>query len=294
MRYYRLPGGESDSGSDALVAVDEHGDAYDLSAASADLGSFTELARTANASGRTVDEIARDRLGDADQIDVESIDDNALLPVVPDEVWAAGVTYQISEEAREAESGKPEVYIDVYESDRPELFLKATPSRTVGPHESIGVRGDSTWDVPEPELGIVLHRGNVVGYTIGNDVSSRDIEGENPLYLPQAKVYDRCCAVGPCVATPETIEDPHDLGMSLTIERDGETMYEDSTSTSEMATTCETLVDYLGRHNRLPETLVLLTGTALVPPETFTLREGDEVTIDIDGIGRLTNDTIQV
>ena len=294
MRYYHLPGGDSDTDSDTLVVVDEHGDAYDLSAASEDLRSFTDLARAANASGRSVDEIARNRLGDAERFDIENVEDNALLPVVPDEVWAAGVTYQISEEAREAESGKPEVYIDVYESDRPELFLKATSSRTVGPRESIGIRADSNWDVPEPELGIVLHRGNVVGYTIGNDVSSRAIEGENPLYLPQAKVYDRCCSVGPCVASPETIEDPHDLGMSLSIERDGELVYEGSTSTSEMATTCETLVDYLQRHNTLPETLVLLTGTALVPPESFTLAEGDEVTIDIDDIGRLTNDTVLV
>ena len=183
---------------------------------------------------------------------------------------------------------------DCVNSDRPELFLKATPSRTVGPWEDIGVRGDSGWDVPEPELGVVLHRGEIVGYTIGNDVSSRDIEGKNPLYLPQAKVYDRCCSIGPCIATDETVEDPHDLEMSLTIERDGEIMYEDSTSTSEMATTCEELVSYLKQHNVLPETLVLLTGTALVPPESFTLTEGDEVTIDIDRIGRLVNETMSV
>lgn len=294
MRYYRLPGGDDSADSDTLVAVDDRDDAYNLSAASADLRSFKELARAANASGQTIDEVARDRLEDADPVDVSDIDQNALLPVSPDEVWAAGVTYSISEEAREAESGKPEVYIDVYENDRPELFLKATSSRTVGPRESIGIRGDSTWDVPEPELGVVLHRGNVVGYTIGNDVSSRDIEGDNPLYLPQAKVYDRCCSVGPCIASVETIEDPHDLTMSLAIERNGEVVYEGSTSTQEMATSCEQLVEYLQRHNTLPETLVLLTGTALVPPETFTLAEGDEVTIDIDGIGQLTNNTILV
>jgi 2-dehydro-3-deoxy-D-arabinonate dehydratase len=140
----------------------------------------------------------------------------------------------------------------------------------------------------------VLHREEVVGYTIGNDVSSRSIEGENPLYLPQAKVYDKCCSVGPCVATPEVVDDPHDLGMTLTIERDGEVLFEDSTSTSEMATTCEKLVSYLRRHNDLPETVVLLTGTALVPPESFTLAEGDQVTIDIDRIGQLVNDTVEV
>ncbi|MFC7203180.1 fumarylacetoacetate hydrolase family protein [Haloferax namakaokahaiae] len=294
MRYYRLPGGEHRSSSDSLVVIDDGGDAYDLTTASDDLGSFTELARAANASNQTIDDIARDRIPDAEQRDLDDVETNALRPVVPDEVWAAGVTYSISEEARKAESGKPEVYIDVYESERPELFLKATPSRTVGPHDAIGVRGDSNWDVPEPELGIVLHRGEVVGYTVGNDVSSREIEGENPLYLPQAKVYDRCCSVGPCVSTPELVEDPHDLTMTLTIERDEEVVYEGSTSTSEMATSCEKLVDYLRRHNNLPETLVLLTGTALVPPETFTLEEGDRVSIDIDNIGRLVNDTVIV
>ena len=292
MRYYRLPGKGQGAGSESLVVVDD-GDAYDLTSASDDLGSFTELARAANASGQSVDAIARDRIPDADPIAFETRDD-VLLPVVPEEVWAAGVTYSISEEARKAESGKPEVYIDVYDSDRPELFLKATPSRTVGPNDAIGVRGDSEWNVPEPELGVVLHREEVVGYTIGNDVSSRDIEGENPLYLPQAKVYDRCCSVGPCVATGESVADPHDLKMSLTIDRDGETVFTDRTTTSEMATTCEKLVSYLRRHNNLPETVVLLTGTALVPPETFTLEEGDRVTIDIESIGTLVNETVVV
>ncbi|KKF39921.1 fumarylacetoacetate hydrolase [Halorubrum saccharovorum] len=291
MRYYRLPGGKHSAGSDSLVVVDD-GDAYDLSTASDDLGSFTELARAANACDAEIDAIARDRIPDAESVELDS--DGVLLPVTPDEVWAAGVTYQISEQAREAESGKPEVYIDVYDSERPELFLKATPSRTVGPNDAVGIRGDSTWDVPEPELGVVLHREEVVGYTIGNDVSSRSIEGENPLYLPQAKVYDKCCAVGPCVATPEVVGDPHDLGMTLTIERDGEVLFEDSTSTSEMAATCEKLVSYLRRHNDLPETVVLLTGTGLVPPESFTLAEGDQITIDIDEIGQLVNGTVGV
>ncbi|MCO8255128.1 fumarylacetoacetate hydrolase family protein [Haladaptatus sp. AB618] len=294
MRYYRLPGGEPRSSTDSLVVMDDDGAAYDLTAVSPDLGSFRALARAANASDESIDTIARRRIDEAERIDFDAFDRNTLQPVIAEEVWAAGVTYRISEEARKAESGKPEVYMDVYDSERPELFLKATPSRTVGPWDDIGVRGDSGWDVPEPELGVVLHRGEIVGYTIGNDVSSRDIEGDNPLYLPQAKVYDRCCSIGPCIATDETVEDPHDLEMSLTIERDGEIMYEDSTSTSEMATTCEELVSYLERHNTLPETLVLLTGTALVPPESFTLTEGDEVTIDIDRIGRLVNGTVSV
>lgn len=294
MRYYRLPDGEHRSRSESLVVIDDDDDAYDLTTASDDLGSFTELARAANACDQSIDAIARSRIPDAEPRDLDTIDRNALLPVIPDEVWAAGVTYSISEQARKAESGKPEIYIDVYDNDRPELFLKATASRTVGPRDSIGIRGDSEWDVPEPELGVVLHRDTVVGYTIGNDVSSRDIEGENPLYLPQAKVYDRCCSLGPCVASPEVVEDPHDLTMTLTIERDEEVVYEESTSTSEMATSCEQLVEYLRKHNNLPETIVLLTGTALVPPETFTLQEQDRISIDIDRIGRLVNDTVVV
>ena len=292
MRYYQRPVENRRRRSDSLVVVDE-GDAYDLSAASEDLGSFTDLARAANACGESVDAVARSRIPDAEPVEFDG-DGDALLPVRPDEVWAAGVTYRISEQAREAESGKPEVYIDVYDGERPELFLKATPSRTVGPGDAVGVRGDSEWNVPEPELGVVLHRGDVVGYTVGNDVSSRSIEGENPLYLPQAKVYDRCCALGPCVATPDAVADPHDLDMSLAIERDGDTVYADSTSTAEMATTCEELVGYLRRHNPLPETTVLLTGTGLVPPDSFTLAEGDRVTIEIEDIGRLVNDTVVV
>lgn len=293
MRYYRVPGGER-SATDSLVALDADGIAYDLSSASPDLASFEALARAASANDVSIDTVARNRLDDADRVDPDTLYGTVLRPVVADEVWAAGVTYRISEEARKAESGKPEVYMDVYDSERPEVFLKATPSRTVGPSDAIGVRGDSTWNVPEPELGVVLHRGDIVGYTIGNDVSSRSIEGENPLYLPQAKVYDRCCSIGPCVASVETVEDPQDLKMSLTIERDGEKVYEDTTSTNEMVTTCEKLVSYLARHNRLPETVVLLTGTALVPSESFTLTEGDEVTIDIDRIGRLVNGTVTV
>jgi len=294
MRYYRLPRTAQSTSATSLIAVEASGDAYDLTTASPDLGSFTELARAANASDRSIDDIARNRLADAELLDPDALDGESLRPVVPDEVWAAGVTYQISEEARKAESGKPEVYIDVYENDRPEIFFKATSSRTVGPNDAIGVRSDSDWNVPEPELGVVLHRGDVVGYTIGNDVSSREIEGQNPLYLPQAKVYDRCCSIGPCIATGETVDNPHDLTMTLTITRDGERVYEGSTSTSEMATRCETLVEYLDRHNNLPETVVLLTGTALVPPDGFTLTEDDEVHIDIENIGTLVNQTISV
>ena len=283
MRYYLLPGpnGEVDR---SLVAATGTA-AYDLTAVNPDLRSVADLAMAADLVDADLDAVAEGLLGDAPAVDTDRLGDAAAPR--PDEVWAAGVTYEISEQAREAESGMPEIYLDVYESERPELFFKATPDRVVGPGEAVGVRADSDWNVPEPELGVVLYRGSVVGYTVGNDVSSRAIEGENPLYLPQAKTYDRCCALGPCVASPATVGDPHDLAMSMTIERDGEAVFEDGTSTAEMVRTSEELVDWYRRHNSVPRTAVLLTGTSLVPPDEFTLRAGDEVTIEIEDVGTL-------
>jgi 2-dehydro-3-deoxy-D-arabinonate dehydratase len=310
MRYYRVADG---AGTRLVAAAD--GEAYDLTAARPRLDRFVALARAADLAGETVDDVAAGLTEEATPVDPDALasasgtgtgtrtggegaGDGAdaldlALPVVPEEVWAAGVTYEISERAREAESGMPDIYLDVYDAERPELFFKATASRTVAPGGAVGVRADSDWDVPEPELGVVLHEGTVVGYTVGNDVSSRSIEGANPLYLPQAKVYDRSCAIGPCVASPETVGDPHDLAVSMTIRRDGETLYDESTSTAEMVRSCDELVDYLGRHNDLPETVVLLTGTTLVPEE-FTLRPGDDVEIAVENVGTLLNGTVEV
>jgi len=270
-----------------LVAENETG-AYDLSE---DFGSFEDLARRAH-EGLDVAARARIAEGPAPEVDLRDLSLDA--PLYAEEVWAAGVTYRISEEARESESETADIYDRVYDADRPELFFKSTPSRTVGPGEAVGIRADSDWDVPEPELGVVLYDGDVIGYTAGNDVSSRDIEGENPLYLPQAKVYDRSCSVGPAVASPETIGDPQDLAMSVVIERDGGPVFEDATSTAEMVRSCEELVDYWTRHNAVPEFGVLLTGTSLVPPDEFSLREGDRVRIEIESIGSLDNGVVTV
>lgn len=287
MRYFHVSAG----GGRRLIASHD-GTTYDLTETTNTLTSFTELAKTASVVDRSIDAVTDELIADADPVDASL--ETPLVPVKAAEVWAAGVTYQISEEAREAESGMPEMYLDVYESDRPEVFFKATPNRTVGPDETVGIRADSSWDVPEPELGVVLYDGEPVGYTIGNDMSSRLIEGENPLYLPQAKVYDRCCAIGPCVVSPDTIGDPHDLTLSMTIERDGEPVYDGETSTGNMDRTCDELVSYYTRHNAVPEVSVLLTGTSLVPPEEFTLHEGDRVTIEIESIGTLTNRVVTV
>jgi 2-dehydro-3-deoxy-D-arabinonate dehydratase len=292
MRYYRTTATTDSTDSPHLIATQER-TAYDLTAADSDLQTFSDVARAASIAETDIDGIAAQYCHNETELSLDAVRDACSVPVLAQEVWAAGVTYQISEEARENESTLPEMYRNVYDAERPEIFFKSTPSRTVGPGEDIGIRGDSDWNVPEPELGIVLYRGDIVGYTIGNDVSSRDIEGENPLYLPQAKVYDRCCALGPCVSSPDTVDDPHDLDFSMQIERDGETVYDDETSTGQLARSVEELVSYLCRHNVLPELTVLLTGTSLVPDD-FTLKAEDTVTINIEAIGALENSVRKV
>lgn len=289
MRYFRIAQGKSGN----RLLAEKNGTAYDLTEANPDLTSFRSLSQAATIVDESVDTVASHHLANAEEVALDD-DHDFCLPLVPAEVWAAGVTYSISEEARESESGMPEMYIDVYESERPEIFFKATPSRTVGPTEEIGIRGDSNWNVPEPELGIVLYRGDIVGYTVGNDVSSRAIEGANPLYLPQAKVYERCCALGPCVASPETVGDPHNLEIAMRIKRKDEVVFDGMTSTAKMVRHCDDLVSYLTRHNDIPDLVVLMTGTSLVPDDNFTLSAGDHVRIDIENIGTLYNSVITV
>lgn len=210
-------------------------------------------------------------------------------PIQSQEVWAAGVTYQRSLEARTDEAVSSDPYDRVYTAERPELFFKATAGRVRGPGQAVFIRSDSTWDVPEPELAVICNRRlEVVGYTIGNDVSSRSIEGENPLYLPQAKVFDGCCALGPAVALAWDFS-PSDRRIELEISRNGSVVYRSDTSTSAMRRSIPELVDYLGRNQRFEAGCILLTGTGIVPPSDFSLEQGDEVTIGIDGIGVLNN-----
>lgn len=217
--------------------------------------------------------------------------DGAVIgaPIQSQEVWAAGVTYRRSLEARADEAVSSDPYDRVYVAARPELFFKATASRVRGHGEAIFIRSDSTWDVPEPELAVVCNsRMEIVGYTIGNDVSSRSIEGENPLYLPQAKVFDGSCALGPAVALAWDYS-PSDRSIELVIRRDDAVAFRNGTSTSELRREIPELVEYLRRNQRFDAGCVLLTGTGIVPPSDFTLEEGDVVTIRIDGIGELTN-----
>lgn len=217
-----------------------------------------------------------------------------LRPSDDQEIWAAGVTYERSRVAREEESAKSGIYDRVYTAPRPEIFFKATPSRVVGPGDAVAIREDASWNVPEPELALVINPAmEIVGYTIGNDMSSRDIEGENPLYLPQAKMYGRCCAVGPMIALSESLPDAKNLTIAITIQRAGHTMFNGSVNTSKIVRRYDELVGYLGRDNVFADGVMLLTGTGIVPADDFTLESGDVVSISIDGIGTLQNPVVR-
>lgn len=235
----------------------------------------------------------RDVAGAGGGVPVEQVE--LLAPIDAQEVWAAGVTYLRSRNARMEESTQKDVYDQVYDADRPEIFFKATPNRVSDPGEAIAIRGDSGWDVPEPELALLLNSsGELVGFTIGNDVSSRSIEGENPLYLPQAKLYSGAASLGPTVVTVDEIADPRNLGIELTIRRGGEVLFQDETSTSKLHRTFDDLTTYLFRANEFPYGVFLMTGTGIVPPSEFTLEAGDEVTIVVEGIGALVNPVVRL
>ena len=218
-----------------------------------------------------------------------------LAPIDSQEVWAAGVTYKRSQVARmeESESGASH-YDKVYSAPRPEIFFKGNARRTSGPGEPVRVRADSHWTVPEPEFTLVVSpKGTLVGYTIGNDMSARDIEGENPLYLPQAKVYNQCCALGPCVLLADQPLDRDSTKVMLTIHRAGREAFRGETHLGMIVRGWDELIGWLTRENDIPDGAFLLTGTGVVPPDEFTLEEGDSVSIEITGIGTLTNPVVK-
>ncbi len=228
----------------------------------------------------------------AESTAVEPLTQGRLLaPVDRQEIWAAGVTYRRSKVAREEESeGAARFYDLVYSAARPELFLKATPERVVHPGQPVAIRSDSRWSVPEPELTLVISpAGKIVGYTIGNDMSARDIEGENPLYLPQAKIYQRACAVGPAITLAAAVPELEQMAIHLQITRAGSTVFEGRTQVTEITRPLTELVDWLFRDNSFPHGALLLTGTGIVPPEAFSLQTGDSIHIDITGLGCLDN-----
>jgi 2-dehydro-3-deoxy-D-arabinonate dehydratase len=241
----------------------------------------------------------RDRVDRATRGSLRSIRRRAADALAPlgteQEVWAAGVTYWRSLEARTAESDQRSVYDLVYEAERPELFFKALPRRVAGPGEDVGIRADSTWNVPEPELTLAVNaHAEIVGYTLGNDVSSRSIEGANPLYLPQAKSYERSCAIGPAIAPAWEVPDPRGLTISLTIRRRGTPAYAAEVSVGAMRRGLQDLVDHLFTALRFPHGVFLLTGTGIVPPDDFTLEPDDEVRIAADPIGELVNTVVVI
>ncbi|GGB53073.1 2-hydroxyhepta-2,4-diene-1,7-dioate isomerase [Lentibacillus populi] len=221
---------------------------------------------------------------------------NLLTPIAAPEVWASGVTYFKSRQARnyEASNGNSDssqtFYDKVYDAERPELFMKSTEARTIGPNKHLNIRSDSKWQIPEPEVGVVINKkGRILGYTIGNDMSSRDIEGENPLYLPQAKIWKNSCSIGPAIVLAESVPDPYNLEIRLCIYREGMKIVEESANTNQLKRKYEELVTYLTKDNLIFDGTVLLTGTSIVPPNEFTLQDGDRIEIEVPEIGVLAN-----
>jgi 2-dehydro-3-deoxy-D-arabinonate dehydratase len=256
---------------------------------------FLELVHSAGEKGITPLALVQQQIasGRPLQTGVEQLE--LLVPIEAPEVWAAGVTYEKSKEARnyEATEGKLDVltfYDKVYDAVRPEIFFKSTAARTVGPNDDVYLRSDSNWQIPEPELGLVIDAaGKILGYTIGNDMSCRDIEGENPLYLPQAKMWKRSCSIGPAIRLAETVDDPYKFEISCRIYRNNEKVVEGSASTGQLKRKLDELVSFLTRDNEIFAGTVLLTGTCIVPPNEFTLEDGDRIEIEIGKIGVLNN-----
>ncbi|MAU55437.1 uncharacterized protein METZ01_LOCUS173829 [marine metagenome] len=289
MKYFRRKAKLSSNPGDwypSLVVYDDV-NYYDLGPQD-----FTEVFINSRSLNKKVDQYVKDFILEAStpSYRFDSIKHSDYLsPLYPQEVWAAGVTYSDSMRERQAESDTPDVYAKVYSADRPEIFFKGTGERMQGPFEDVGIRKDSGWDVPESELAVVIIDGEIAGYTIGNDMSSRSIEGENPLYLPQAKVYNKSFSIGPCIVSTDSVADPQNLDVSLRINRKDEVVFEGESSTSEMKRNVFELVDWLQRSNDLPEVVVLLTGTGIIPPQEFTLEKDDLISISIGNIGTLIN-----
>jgi 2-dehydro-3-deoxy-D-arabinonate dehydratase len=267
----------------------QDGALYDLTGV--DPEAFRDLNSAYSKSGAengALVELLEEGMGKAKKI---QYDEGLLrIPVEAREIWGAGVTYLRSRDARETETKSKGVYDYIYSAVRPEIFLKDTGLRCRGPGEEICVRSDSKWSVPEPELTVVFdEEARVVGYTIGNDVSCRDIEGENPLYLPQAKVYRGSSSIGPVVVTADDIRDPHALGIKMRIMRSGAVAFEGEVNTSQMKRSVPELSKYLKLDNVLGRFTLLMTGTSIVPPDDFTLQGGEVVEIELEGIGILRN-----
>ncbi|MFA5802503.1 MAG: fumarylacetoacetate hydrolase family protein [Thermoleophilia bacterium] len=296
-------------GAGIRLGVLQGGRVYDLTAVEPVWDSFLTLVEISRGRADLLEELVLEKitqLPDA-AYEWEELDHNAvfskkhlLMPIFPPEVWGFGVTYQRSAEARDADvasqmDSTASIYDRVYHSERPECFFKATAPRCVGPNGPIGIRSDSELTATEPELAYVLGVDReIIGYTICNDVSAWDLERDNPLYLPQSKIFTGCCALGPVIATPSEIPDPYALKISCRIIRSGEVIYSDTTDSGRIGRRFEELNEYLYRDNPIPPGTVVSTGTGIMVPNEHNLRDGDVVEIEIEGIGVLSNTAIRL
>lgn len=278
-----------DQNKKQLAAVTNENKVFDLP-----FDNFLSLVNHAQQQGKSPQQVISEKIYQGDsgfQLDQLHL----TAPIDAPEVWAAGVTYEKSKEARnyEATQGKLDsktFYDKVYNAERPEIFFKSTAARTVGPNDHVFLRSDSNWQIPEPELGLVIDSmGTVLGYTIGNDMSCRDIEGENPLYLPQAKVWKNSCSIGPTILLAEAVKNPYEMEMTCRIFRNDEKLFEGNARISQLKRKLEELISYLILDNEIFDGTVLLTGTCIVPPNDFTLQDNDRIEIEIPGIGVLSN-----
>lgn len=275
-----------------LAAVTNENKVYDLP-----FDNFISFIKHAQQHGKSALQIVSDIIYQSkselyiDQLKLTS-------PIDAPEVWAAGVTYEKSKEARnyEATQGRldSKTYYDkVYDAERPEIFFKSTAARTVGPNEPVYLRSDSTWQIPEPELGLVIDsEGTILGYIAGNDMSCRDIEGENPLYLPQAKIWKNSCSIGPAILLADAVENPYELEITCRIFRNEEKLFEGNAKVSQLKRRLDELISFLTRDNDIFDGTVLLTGTCIVPPNDFSLAHNDRIEIEISGIGILNNPVV--
>lgn len=275
------------------VVVEDNKKIKDITKLRPSIKTSIDLIKVALSNDLTVSEYLKKTMDTTDATFPRAMLSNPRIPIDSLETWAFGVTYEDSMKERQAESDTPDVYGKVYVADRPEAFFKSTLARIKGNNDKVGIRKDSTWDVPEPELTFIVFHGKIVGFTIGNDMSSRSIEGENPLYIPQAKIFNNSASIGPCWVPIELI-DYNNLNVEMIIKRNSKEVFSGSGNTSLMKRKCEELNEWIHRSNDIPDGSTVMTGTGTIPPEDFTLEPGDEISISIENIGTLTNTVIEV
>tara|TARA_B100001250_G_scaffold406967_1_gene426924 strand:- start:7925 stop:8779 length:855 start_codon:yes stop_codon:yes gene_type:complete len=275
------------------VVVEDDKNIKDITKLRPSIKTSMDLIKVALSNDLTVSEYLKKTMDTTEGTFPKQMLSKPRIPIDSLETWAFGVTYEDSMKERQAESDTPDVYGKVYTADRPEAFFKSTLARLKGPNDKVGIRKDSTWDVPEPELTFIVFHGQIVGFTVGNDMSSRSIEGENPLYIPQAKIYNSSASIGPCWVPIELL-DYNNLNVEMIIKRDSNEVFSGSGNTNLMKRKCDELNKWLHSSNDIPDGSTVMTGTGTIPPEEFTLKAGDEISITIENIGTLLNTVIEV